>query len=211
MTLIQTMNIGGLITLVVSDTRQTMNFFGIAIPYKDSTDKVKRISNHCIYGGGGDTDYVDFIREKVAGQAEYLEDYESVLIRAKEQAKHRFEGIEKIYQIFISGFFANGQSGQLTFTSDEDVVHFQVFEEMEESYSLIAPSADEIDTALSQVSMPEVTSLDELPQAALEYATAIQRAFYENDSLTVSDKSRYSMIFKPPYGDFKYFEGTLEI
>jgi hypothetical protein len=218
LTLIQNIHFGNVMTVMTSDTRQTSNIFGITRRYKDAENKVGRLSPYCVFGGGGATMLVDAIKDEVSGGAKYIVDFKPLLERAIDVLKKRehyedfFEN-EESAQILISGFNEDGSSGFLSYnTGKGQEVEYTILELYQQEFHIISPSVDEQEAALKVAVMPPVNSLEELTEAAINYALQIQNAFYTNDEETVSEKFNYCAIYNDQNtGEFKCYEGQIDL
>lgn len=220
MTLIQSFNCGGSVTVMSCDTRQVIkNPFGGFIRIKDANSKLGRISPYCIFGGGGDNRAIDRIRGEldslsIVFLSEFVTSLQDVINKLKKNIIYRniLHGDGNV-QILITGFNEDGTSGYINYNSGKkQKVVYEQLDEYEELPIVISPSSDENTVVYGSLQMDVVNEINELPSNYIGYMLKAQTAFNLNDEETVSDTFCYCAIFRnPDTGEYHCFEDKVSL
>lgn len=125
MTLLCSYSIGGILSILTSDTRRVMTLGKTLIPIADAESKIHQITDSIVCAGGGYDAISDFVIKELKNKIlkpidtlrieEFVEDIDEVVqVRFKEQLKD-----DKPSQILISGFNFLGTSFTLNYVPDE--------------------------------------------------------------------------------------------
>lgn len=203
MTLIQSIHLGGIGTIITSDTRRISKIFTEMV-FTEETSKIKKLTENLLFAGGGAEGVTDFIFDEL--KKYNIEELEDVLKFADKIEKN----IEKelgnylprdwYAQALISGFDKDGQSGYVTYDSSREVNKFKIeyLDFFEEKLIQFAPKESVYDAAESSVEDILITDLNQFVEKMIEKFAAIQYQVWKNDNRLVSEIFHYRAIYVDP-------------
>ncbi|MHC8516202.1 hypothetical protein [Sporosarcina sp. ITBMC105] len=222
MTLILSLNFGGFLTVMSSDTRKvfSMNVGGETIDYKYSgkKSKIERLSPYCIYGGGGSDSLVDAIKTDLKNSgAVYIEELvqplEEIIARMRKNPLTRWKMNEDgEAQIMITGFNADNSSCKITFVTGVDTeVTYDVFSQPGSLFGIF-PSEDEFIAAVESTDFVEPQDNSGYVDASVTYLAGVQRAFSVVNPDAVSETFEYIAIRRDPHtGEFTCYQDSINL
>ncbi|MBX8945625.1 hypothetical protein [Lysinibacillus sp. K60] len=207
MTFIYNFNIGGSISILTSDTRQTIEIMGHQFKVKDAEKKIFQLSDYLIAGGGGENNIVDFILEELQClDLKYINDCLGVMdnISSKVDSIFYSDKNKDMYaQFFLVGFNQYGQSGFVYYNTDsEDKVTSNLLPKGMLHVGAALSSDEVFDVASAKVIQPSLNGLqntNEFAEKITNYLAEVQKNMYLIDEMSVSDTFCYHIL----YWDYK--------
>lgn len=207
MTFIYNFNIGGSISILTSDTRQTIEIMGHKFKVKDAEKKIFQLSDYLIAGGGGENNIVDFILEELQCiDLKYIDDCLGVMdnISSKVDSIFYSDKNKDMYaQFFLVGFNQYGQSGFVYYNTDsEDKVISNLLPKGMLHLGAALSSDEVFDEASAKVIQPSLNGLqntNEFAEKITNYLAEVQKNMYLIDEMSVSDTFCYHIL----YWDYK--------
>ncbi|WP_042472695.1 hypothetical protein [Bacillus ndiopicus] len=226
MTLIVTFNIGGGASVITTDTRRIMNFFGKEIEIKDNKkNKIKKISDYTIAAVGGFEQIGDFVIKEI--KREGIQDILGIrlyLNRLDAEVQKRYRRLiskDERTQIIFVGISRNGISNVLYYLPNEERLEKRIiFSILEEGVCLVnyaRPEEFEIDNVINEIvieikkGIQSHMSTEEKIEFILQGLGYMHLVAHEHKPDKISDLMCYAAIIKADFPENIFIEGTVKL